>query len=183
MYNMTTDKTHPDSWYVTFGLGTPNGSTYSEILVDRKTASLWTSEEITHRVENAVRARYGNDFAFIYWPHEKYRATLRATLRERIDLNGEVVKPSDEMVREALADAGRVEFVVIGRNGHRVTLGYDIGAHEQAEIQTVNEIHRQEYRSGWPWEEPTVHHEPIPLGRTFGMTVETKTVRVPEVRD
>jgi hypothetical protein len=183
MSNMTTDKSHPDTWYVTFGLGTPNGSTYSEILVDRETSSFCAPEEIERRVRDAVVTRYGTEWAFLYAPHEAHRAKLRATLRERIDLQGNVVEPTEDEWREALADPGRVEFVVIGRNGYRVILGHDIGAHEQAEIQTTSEIHRQEYRSGWPGEESTVHYEPIPLGRTFGMTVEIKTVRVPEVQD
>jgi hypothetical protein len=95
MSNMTTDKSHPDTWYVTFGLGTPNGSTYSEILVDRETSSFCAPEEIERRVRDAVVTRYGTEWAFLYAPHEAHRAKLRATLRERIDLDGEVVEPTE----------------------------------------------------------------------------------------
>jgi hypothetical protein len=120
MSNMTTDKSHPDTWYVTFGLGTPNGSTYSEILVDRETSSFCAPEEIERRVRDAVLTRYGTEWAFIYWPHEAHRAKLRATLRERIDLHGRPVEsaPSIRAYEEKLQydrDSGELQTLIDGQ--------------------------------------------------------------------
>jgi hypothetical protein len=70
------------TWYVTFGLGTPDGRTYTEVKVR---ASLPRDEQDL-AVRHAVVMRYGRNWAFNYPPEDfddsiaRYNLRLRETL-------------------------------------------------------------------------------------------------------
>lgn len=68
------------SWYITFGLGTPDGKTYTEIRVP---AYLPTEDQEAQARAAAFR-RYGRQWAFHYPPEDfdDCIATYNLTLRE-----------------------------------------------------------------------------------------------------
>lgn len=92
---------------------------------------------------------------------------------------GELDAEGYSMLSEAMDDPSRVDVVITGRNGFKVTMGYPIGEHEDATIGVETKIFRDELQSGFGLgERPYV--VPIPTGRKIVWTIETKSMRVPE---
>lgn len=67
------------SWYITFGLGTPDGQLYTEV---RVSADLDVREQ-GEAVRQAVYARYGRAWAFDYPPEQFEDAIAAYNLRLR----------------------------------------------------------------------------------------------------
>lgn len=89
---------------------------------------------------------------------------------------GEIDAEGMSKALQAMNDPAEVRVTVIGRNGFELRMNYPIHETEDATLQTLTEIHRNELRSAWT-DDP--FYEPLPTGRTITWTIETKYVRAP----
>jgi hypothetical protein len=77
-----------ETWYVTFGVGTPDGQLYTEVKVPLDNALFRVEREELAR--KTTFERYGKAWAFIY-PHEQYLDSIgRYNLRLRETITAKV---------------------------------------------------------------------------------------------